>query len=462
MSRRRLSRAVVGALLLVVSPAPGQEPAAVEEPGPPPSTPAAKDAPLPAALPAIPPGAPLTLERALRAADGRNLSLLATRAEIEKAEADLYRAWAALFPAAGGKLTLTHLDEERAMSFGSTRIVTQQQNSLTGALEVGMPLVSPSAWIGVRAGRHGERVAELTVAQARQALLLTVAQAYYQALTAAGMIEVYEGQIRSTARHLEIARVRLVSGVGARLDVVRARSDLARTREALIGAHAALSDSRDVLGTLTGIGGLPMPSEVRELPPVSASEEDLVRSGVERREDLLLQQALADGAGIQVDLAWMQFLPSLNASWQLTHQFTGSNGQDRTGWAAYLVLSVPIYTQTRYADLDRGRAAARQAELRVEDARLSAVLAIRRARRAYLTTLDRIAVAAEQADLARETLELTVSEYVSGTGSSLAVSDARRTSREAEIGLVTRRFEAQVALLGLLRATGEDLSALQP
>jgi outer membrane protein len=466
MSPRPLALAALGALVLAAAPAAGQDAVDAGPAGPPPpaATPVAEDAPRPAGLPVIAPGDPLTLEQALRAADERNLTLLTTRAEVEKAEADLYRAWATLAPVANGKLTLTHLDEEKAANLGGTRIVTQQQDSLSGLIEVGLPLVNPSAWMGVRAGRQGERVAELTVAQARQALLLTVAQAYYQALTAVGMIEIYEGQISSTARHLEVARVRLVSGVGSRLDVVRARSDLARTREALIGAHAALGDSRDVLGTLTGVGGLPMPVEIPELPPVSAAEEDLVRAGVEQREDLKLQRALADTAGIQSDMAWMQFLPSLGASWQLTHQFTSPSGfgsQDRTGWAAYLVLNVPIYSQTRYADLDRGRAAARQAELKAEDARANAVLAIRKARRAYLTALDRIAVAAEQAELARETLELTVSEYMAGTGNSLAVSDARRTGREAEIGLVTRRFEAQVALLGLLRATGEDLSILE-
>ncbi len=464
MSARPVHAAVLGAMLLAAWPVDAQDPSIDSEPGPPP-IPVADDAPLSPALPAIEPGTPLTLEEALRAAEGRNLSLLATGAEIDKAAADLYRAWAALFPAASGRLTLTHNNKEKRANLGGASVVTQHQDTLAGVLEVGMPLVSPSAWTGVRVGRQGERVAELTVAQARQALLLTVAQAFYQALTAAGMIEIYEGQIRTTARHFEIARTRLVSGVGSRLDVVRARSDLVRTREALIGAHAALSDSRDALGTLTGVGGLPMPVESRELPGVSAEEGDLVRSGVERREDLKLQQALAETAGLQVDMAWMQFLPSLNASWQLTHQFTSPTGlgnTDHTSWAAYLVLSVPIYTQTRYADLDRGRAAARQAELRAEDARANAVLEIRRARRAYLTALDRIAVAAEQVDLARETLELTVSEYMAGTGSSLAVSDARRMSREAEIGLITRRFEAQIALLGLLRATGEDLSTLEP
>lgn len=462
MSRRCPLWPAFGVLLLATSPVAGQEAVPVEEAGPSRVTPAPADAPLPRALPVVEPGAPLTLEQALRAAGERNLSLRAARAEIERAEADLYRAWAALFPTASGRLTLTRLDEDRTMNFGGARITTQQQDSLAGAVEVGVPLIAPSAWMGVRAGRQGQRVAELTVAEARQILLLTVAQAYYQALTAAGMIEVYEGQYRSTARHHEIARVRHVSGVGSRLDVVRARSDLARTREALIGAHTALSDSRDALGTLTGLHGLPLPVAAPELTPVSTGEEELVREGTVRRDDLKLREALAEAAAVQIDMAWMQFLPSLAASWQLTHQFTGTSSQDRTGWAAYLVLNVPIYTQTRYADLDRGRAATRKAELETEDARANATLAIRRARRAYLSAVDRVAVAAEQAELARETLELTISEYLAGTGNSLAVTDARRTSREAEIGLVTRRFEAQVALLGLLRATGEDLSTLAP
>jgi outer membrane protein len=464
---RRVSHLVVGlaGLLASVPALSQQEPApAVTDEGPPsPQPPAPADAPLPFELPVIEPGEPLTLAQAIQLADRRNLTLAATRVELERADAQLKLAWGTLFPIASGQLTFTHYDHEETANLGGTSIVTRPQDNLSGRIDVSLPLVNAQSWLGVHAGRQGREVAELTVASARQALLLSVARAYYQALTALSLIEVNEGQIRSSARYLEVARTRLVSGVGSRLDVLRAKSELTRSREALIAAHAALSNARDALGILTGTGGLPLPTEGPELAAPTASDEDLISAGHDRREDLRLKRALVELADRQLDASWMQFLPSLNASWQLTHQFTEPSqfgSDDRTRWTAFLVLSVPIYNQTRYADLDLKRADVHKATLQADDSAEQAALEIRRARRDFATAVDKVATAAEQATLARETLVLTRSEYISGTGSSLAVNDASRSSREAEINLAAKRFEAQIALLALLRAVGEDMSRL--
>ncbi|MBW2278841.1 MAG: TolC family protein [Deltaproteobacteria bacterium] len=418
---------------------------------------------MPEGLPTRTPGRAMSLTQALQMADERNLSLAATRTEIARADAELYMARAALFPNASGTLTLTHRDHEDAASIGGSRIVTRNQDDLAGALDVSMPLVNAQIWMGIRAGKAGEEIAELSVETARQALLASVATAYYQALTAKGLIDVQQGQIRSAARYLEVAKTRFRSGVGARLDVLRAKADVVRAVDQLRAAVVAFDNARDALGILTGAGGMPTPVESSEIGAPTAGEDELIERAATNREDLQLKRAMVELADRQVDVAWMQFLPSLNASWQLTHQFTSPSSfgdQDRTRWAAYLVLSVPIYNQTRYADLDIKRAARNKAQIEAEDAAQRTALEVRQARRDYLSAIDSVQTATQQAELARETLTLTEIEYIAGTGSSLAVTDARRASREAELNLAIRRFEAQTALLALLRAAGDDMSQL--
>ncbi|MDJ0765465.1 MAG: efflux RND transporter permease subunit [Myxococcota bacterium] len=410
----------------------------------------------------IPQGDPLTLAAAIRLADERNISLNAARTELEGAEADLHKAWGGLLPVISGGMTLTHLDKEDTTDFGGQTIVTRKQDTLSGALDVAVPLINPPAWMGVRLSKRSNRVSELTIENVRQTLLLTVARAYYQALTAKTLIQVTEAQIQSISRHLEVAKTRLRSGIGKRLDVIRAQSDLVRTREQLVSAHAAFSNARDTLGILTGIGGLPMPIEDNVIRTVTNGEADLIATGLKNREDIQLKKAISELTHSQKNLSWMQFLPSLNASWQLTHQFTEpvDPGADRTRWTAFLVLSIPIYSQTRYADLDKDRAAMSKATLDIADSEQNAALEIRNARRTYESAVKKVATAKEQADLARESLMLTQSEYIAGTGSSLAVTDARRSNNEAEINLAAKRFEAQIALLDLLRATGADMARL--
>jgi len=419
---------------------------------------------IPFDLPVAPPGPEITLEEAIRMADERNLTIEATRTEIKRADAELYKAWAALFPSASAGMTYSHMDHANNANFGGNRITTQQQDNLSANIEVSVPIVNPISWAGISAARTGLDVASITVENARQTLLLTVAQSYYQALTIKSQIDVLEEQIDAAARHHEIARTRLVSGVGERLDVLRAKGDLVRLRENLIATHASLTSARDSLGILTGTEGLPMPADAPPAAPPAGKSGELEDQAMQNREDLKMKEAVIELSEKQLTIAWMQFLPTLNGSWQLTHQFTeiGAIGDsDKTRWTAYLMLSVPIYSQTRYADLDIKRAAIRRAEIEAEDAQRNAAKEVRSAKRDYDTALDKISTAAEQAQLARESLTLTENSYVLGTGSSLAVTDARRTCMEAEINLAMRQLEAQLSLLKLLRAIGTDITDLE-
>ncbi|MCP4674998.1 MAG: TolC family protein [Deltaproteobacteria bacterium] len=420
--------------------------------------------PLKMDLPAITPGPKIALEEALRLADERNLSLSAARADIATARAGLKKTWAPLLPTAQGTMTLTHNDHEDSVNMGGgAEMVTRRQNTLQGGIQASMPLVNAQLWAGVSAGKLGVEVTKLTIENVRQELLLAVAQAFYQALTARAVIDVQENLFRTAQRHYEVAVTRHVSGVGRRLDVIRARSELVRVRQELLSAHGAYNNARDAMGLLIGKGGLPMPEEGAEPGPPVETEKELVLKAVKKRPDLKLTRKMVSLNESQLDASWMQFLPTLNATWQLTHQFTvpsAFGSQDRSRWSALLTLSVPIYNQSRYADLDEKRATLTKAMIEADNAEQNAGLEVRTARRDYQTSVKQLETAKEQAALSREALLLAQAAYESGTGTSLEVTDANRTSRQDEVTLAIKRFEIQLALLKLLKLVGEDMSLL--
>ena len=416
-------------------------------------------------FPQITPGEEITLSQALKLADQRNLTLNAARTDIIRAQAELYSAWSALLPVASGNLDFTHHDHADYRQLGETgpTIEVSKQQNLQGGLLVNMPLITAQGWLGIALGDTGVEVAEVQVEKIRQALLLSVAQAYFQALTARSLIEVQQNQIKSSRRHLAVATIRHRSGTGSRLDVIRAQTELLTAREELLKAHTSLDNSRDALAILIGVEGLPMPVEAPEVPPPQAGEEDLVSQAKIKNEEVKLSRALVELADQQVTMSWMQFLPSLYASWTLTQQISergGFSSPDNTRWFIGLTLSVPIYDNTRYADLDQKRATLARAELEAEDTRQQVALAVRQARREYEKTVSLVATARKKATLAAQSLELSETAYENGTGSSLDVTDARRSSRAAEIDLATKRFGAQLALLTLLRAAGEDMRTI--
>ncbi len=412
----------------------------------------------------ITPGKEITLSQALHLADERNLSLAAARTDLDRAQADYDTAWSSLLPTLTGSMTFTHNDHADFASFGPEPQVVRRQDDLNMGLSLNLPLVNARAWMGVGLGDLGREVTQLGIESLRQTLLLSVAQIYYQALTAQSLIEVHRNQIRSSRRHLAIANIHHRSGTGRRLDVIRARTELITAREQLRAAHTALTNSRDALATLLGIEGLPLPADIPDMAAPKMTEQEMQAKAQQLREDLKLNRARLRLADKQLDTAWMQFLPSLIGSWRYTQQITDPTslaGNDQSRWLYAITLSVPFYDHTRYAELDKNRAALNRARIEIQDAQQKARAEVRTTRRNYETAMSLVGTARTKTDLASQSLSLAETAYENGTGSSLDVTDARRVSRSAHIDLAVKRFESQLTLLKLLRSIGTDMRKLE-
>ena len=427
-------------------------------------------------MPRITPGPELTLDEALRLADKRNLTLEAARVEVDKAAAQLKQAYALVLPGIQAKMTLMHRDHEDSFNFGDSLppslagsmgdlqdTVIAPQQDLTGALEAGMALINAQSWFTIGAAKKGVEAARLAIEDGRQLLLLGVSQAFYVAMMTRSLIDLYEEQIRSSQHHLDVARARYEAGTGLRIDVIRAETELESARQDLVKAHFSFDNARDTLGQLTGSDTLPLPVEAALAAPPPGDEAALVERASATRSDLAAKRAIISAMEKQLDAAWMQFLPTLDVGWQLQYQFTkpGDKGSaDRSRWALVFTLSVPIYNHFRYGDLDYKRAALRQAMIEEEDKAGRLGVEVRNARRDYLSALSANAIAERQVALAREALTLIEASYEAGTGTSLDVTDARRTLSATNVNLITTRLKAQIALLALLRAAGQGMETI--
>ena len=405
-------------------------------------------------------GRPVTLEQALRLAERNHPTLEAARASLFEARAQFKASWAALLPVVSGSLVFTHNDKADLVNLGPQTFIARRQDDLAGSLRVDLPLVNARMWLGVSLASIGEEMAELGAEQVRQLLLLSVAQTYYQALTARALVEVNCGQIERNQRHLDSALARVSSGTGSAIDVFRARTELVSARELLADARTGLRNTLDALATLMGVDEPVRPRPLGRLTAPALDEEKLQQQALARREDLRLARAGERLARRQVTSSWMVFLPSLVGSWQFSYQFTDPSSfrsTDKARWLYFLTLSVPIYDHTRYADLDAQRAALRRAQAERRDAEQKALLELRRARRDYENAVAQVATAGEKARLAEKTLELAQAAYENGTGEALAVIDAQRSRLQAQVDLAMKRFSSQLALLALLRASVENM-----
>ncbi|MDJ0766417.1 MAG: TolC family protein [Myxococcota bacterium] len=418
-------------------------------------------------LPQITPGPAMTLSQALLAADKRNLGLAAARQEIEKASAMLTQAWSAVLPIANAGMEYLQHDHEDSFVLDPVlapdEIVFMRPQNLKGTFDMGISIVNAQSWVNIHLAKKGVTAARMSVEQGRQQLLLGVARAYFTALMAGSLIDLYKTQVTSTSHHLSVATARFDAGEGLRIDVVRAETDLAEARLRLLSAHLAFDNARDAMGALTGADGLPRPTKTQPITVPQGTEADLIGKAIRDRPDIKAETAKIEMAQTQLDSVWMQFLPTVEAGWRLEYQFTkpGELGSpDRSRWTALLSMSLPIYNHFRYGDLDHKKAALRQSRLQQQDSERNASVAVRKARRDYFTALSSVAIAERQEILANEALTLTKVSYDAGAGSSLELTDARRRFSEATINLATKRLEAQMSLLDLLSAIGQDMMSL--
>jgi outer membrane protein TolC len=432
-------------------------------------------------LPEITSGPSMTLAEALDRAAKRNLSLVAAQLEIDKARAQLKQAWGLVLPVIQGESRFQHMDHQDTLDLmaflapmldamgitlspdtTSQPILLSPQDKLTASIQVAMPIIDAKSWLTIRASRKGVEVAELSVEDGERQLLLGVAQAYYMALMARELIDLYSAQVDAAEIQLSVARARLDAETGLRIDVVRAETDAEKTYQDLVAANLAFDNTRDALASLTNSDGLPLPEPAPSLRSPEESEKGMEEHARAARTDLRASRAKVDLQDRLLDAAWMQFLPSLSAAWQGSYQFTemGDMGsQDRSRWAVMLTLTVPIYNQFRYGDIDYKRAAVRQSVTELEDLERKSSLAVRTAARGYRSALLSMEIAERQVALAREGLTLSEAAYKAGTSTSLEVTEARRAFTSAGVNLATERLRSQIALLSLIDELGDNLVA---
>jgi len=343
----------------------------------------------------------LTLKEALALAEQRNLSLSSARLQLEKADAQVRQAWAGILPVVGMSATWSHLDhadelDPSAMTGGIPTgvdmdpIVIRQQDSLSGAMSVQLPLVNLPAWLGIRTAKAAKELTGASVEQVRQAILYGTARAWYVALMSRSLVTLQEDQIESAQHHLEVAQQKEAVGSGLRIDVLRAQTDLEQALQDLEDARLSLETACDALGILTGKGGLPLPAAAEPIAEPDIDERTLERDAREQRQDLVVLKQSEALSRKQLRGAWMSLLPSLNAVWQGTHQFTEMSDMgdpDKSRWTAMVTLSIPLFDWRSWSSIRVQRMALEQASAQFAEAEQTAGKEVRQARREYLSAL---------------------------------------------------------------------------
>jgi outer membrane protein len=316
--------------------------------------------------------------------------------------------------------------------------------------------VAASRWYQWSHAGDQAEVARASERDVRRAVALTAARAYLTIVAQKRAVEVSQRAVRTAATHYDYAHTRRLGGIGNLLDELRADQQLATAQAQLENALAGLARAQEALGVATGgdapLDALGEPDLSGGAPATLAEGQQLAEEG---RTDVLLARRRADAAHRLVEDSWADWLPTLSLGAQAYLQDPATTSTPRHGWQAQLLLSFPLYEGGLRAGQRREREALdEEARLALEGSRLQARADVRVA----LSNLQRAQGAYEQsrraAERATSALSLVVQAFQAGATTSLDVTDAERTARDADTAAVVAEDAVRQSRLDLLAAVG--------
>jgi outer membrane protein len=304
--------------------------------------------------------------------------------------------------------------------------------------------------------------AEAELLEARQALYLRAAEAYFGVLEKMDQLETVTDEMTALEGHYRLAERRAESGLGRDVDVDDAEARYLTAVAKEIEIQSALADSLYALSVLTGWlpGPLdPLREDLDFLPPMPADPAAWVAIAAESNPVIIARQHAVEEASQEVRARKGARFPTLDLVLADATQdtdgsvFGGGSVVDRADIA--LEFKIPFYqggltgSRIREALSDEQRAteeltqARRESEREVRDAYQRVVASI-----AQIEALTQ-SVAAQQ-----RTLDLKTAGYNSGRYNILEVLDAQQDLSRVQQGETKARYDYALNTLRLQRAAG--------
>jgi outer membrane protein TolC len=420
----------------------------------------------PAASQAAAPVEAIPFEEAVRRAAERSTPAGIAAQEIARVEALLWETRSASLPLIAANGTYTRIDHERdapaLIPVGppgyvrsiEVRAVPVESNNVN--LSASVPLLAPSRWYQWAHASDQVNVARASQADVRRLVTLTAARSYLTIIAQKRAIEVSQRAVETAATHYDYAHTRRLGGVGNLLDEIRAAQQLATSQAQLEGALAGLTRAQEALGIAVGANA---PLDARGEPDLAggpASVDEGVTLAEQTRTDVALARERARAAQRVTRDSWADWLPTLSLNAQAYRQEPhNATTTPEHGWQAQLVLSLPLFEGgMRVGQLRERGALESEANLTLDGTLQQARSDVRTAYANLehaVTGLDQNRRAAEQA---HQALDLVTKAFQAGATTSLDVTDAERTARDADSAAVVAEDGVRQSRLDLLAATG--------
>ena len=303
--------------------------------------------------------------------------------------------------------------------------------------------------------QQGERASKLESAAADDEVAAAVARLYVLVQRADAQIASRNAEVTLFERLAKVSEDEFAAGTGTKLDIAQANLQTARAKQALLLAQNDRQNA--VLALLNAIGedesgDVVTTDPLLEVPEPPAPEAAWPQAKA-KRPDLRALELHLDEARLNFRAQQARRLPSVAANFE--GDLSGNHADDLR-WTRRIAgtLSVPIFHSDLDAAIARARLQLHDAEVQRDQKARDVEQEVRRAILGVQNAKARVAVAAENEQVAEEALTIARDRRSAGYGSSIEVDRAEDSYRQAREDAIAARADAAAAWFELQRASG--------
>ncbi|AVP98059.1 type I secretion protein TolC [Ahniella affigens] len=332
-------------------------------------------------------------------------------------------------------------------------------------------IYSHANYMRLRAAKSGASKGELDYEAANDQLIVRVAEAYFNVLTAQTNLASAEAQEKAVGRQLEQAEQRFEVGLSAITEVHEARAQFDSARAAVIQAQNGLDDTFEALTELTGASVETVKPLQEDIPldkPTDGNLEDWVTTALEMSPAVRAQQQQLESARYNAKAAWAGHLPTvgLNAQYSKSSQdgdVRPFQTLDPINRSVGVSLNVPIFsgggTQAGYKQAVASRDAAEDG---LEQTRRAVTRQTRSAYRSVVAGISSVEARKQALVSAKSALEATQAGFEVGTRTIVDVLLSQQLLFSQEREYASSRHNFILSQLRLKQSAGTiDIDDLQ-
>ncbi|MBL8922956.1 MAG: TolC family protein [Myxococcaceae bacterium] len=404
---------------------------------------------------------PKSLQEFLANADEQNVDRRLSLEQRQRSEAEFRAAWTALFPSLTASATWTHNQFEAVANFPNpatgmvNKLVIVPQDQLDAVLRLDVPLIDTTRWFRALAANTASLSATEREQLTRDLVKRQVVGAWYGYAAALAVRESARRSVGVAEAQLKLIDIRAGAGAATELEQMRAKAEVARTKQTVADVESLVATTRRTLQT---VSFLEPPAEVA-LPNDDLHPEPPVASFEDRAGELPAVKAAdrdAEAAGRLATASRLALVPIVSG--QFTQRFTNATGfQNQSAvYNAGIGLQWRVDVPT-FMNMQVQSQAESMAKLAAEKARLQA-------RDQVFQDWNRLETARQKAELviaqvaaAQRASQVAKDRYAVGVATQVDVIQAERDVFGAEVAQIQARTELATARAGLRLSAGLPL-----